>query len=106
MSEHMTTAEFEGGDWVRPVTGPRRGEIRPGLRCIDTSGSGAYGYSYALIRERDIGQERPEHLCESADIWLTDGSPNLGRPGSGCAVTRFRGADVRAALARAEGRGA
>lgn len=96
----MTTAEFERGDWVQPSVGPRRGKIRPGLRCIDTSGSGNYGYSYALIREAEIGQEQPEHLAESVDIWISDGTPNLGKPGSGAAVTRFRGADVRAAQTR------
>ena len=55
-----------------------RGElIRPSRRDRDVSGPNAYGYAY----ERD-GQQ-------SETIWVSDGNPTIGRPGSGAFVVRF-----------------
>ena len=82
----MMRAELEAaearGDLRRPVCGRFPHTDR------DVSGPGEFGYAY---ENRETGEQ-------SITIWVSDGNPTTGRPGSGSFVVRF----ARAAIARAD----
>ena len=77
----MTKSELaraeERGDLRRPVCAKYPHTDR------DVSGPGAFGFEY---ENRQTGQR-------SITIFVIDGDPGIGRPGSGAFVVRFAGRD-------------
>lgn len=119
--KQLTCAAADSAEWVRPrAVRTIRLDDDHRLRVADTSGYPWFGYSYALAMQvRDCmgnwvfdldarGEVRP--LCSAVEVWVTDGNPSIGRPGSGAFCLRFRRADLdaaisaaRAAIAKAKG---